>query len=1016
MRTLGSFPERAARLLPILLTLVLLLAADSPAQYFGRNKVRYDKFKYEILHTRHFDIYYYAEEQKAIPDAARMAERWYLRHARVFGDTLSQRQPLILYGSHPQFEQTNVIEGDLGQGTGGVTEEIRRRIVLPFAGSLQESDHVIGHELVHAYQYDLAGERRGSNSMGMRGFSKLPLWFVEGMAEYFSLGADDPNTAMWMRDAVAHKRLPSLSDLESPEFFPYRYGQALLAYIGGRWGDRTVANLLLAASDVGDVRAAIDSVLHERPDSLVADWHKATHQAFDSLASLTQPPDSLGPRLISKKQGGSLNVAPAISPDGKEIIFFSERGLFSINLYLADAVTGEIKRTVLHTELDTHFQGLEFISSAGAWSPDGTRFVFSAVDAGRPFLSIIDPHTGKVEQEKRFPTLGEIYSPTWSPDGQRIAFSALEGGFTNLFIYDLGTDEVTRLTNDSFADLQPSWSPDGKSIVFSTDRFTTRLSTLEYEGYDLALIDPDTHEIRKLAGPRGIRNFDPHWSSDGRSIYFVSDPDGVSNIYRMNLANGAVSRITNVYSGVSGITSLSPAISVAQRTNRLVYSVFDDGAYSIFGIDSAAVLAGTPSHISAFAQPASLLPPYRRIGNIVMRQLATPRMGLVTDTNFTRSDYSSSFSLEGISQPMAAVGVDRFGTYGGGGIALFWGDMLGNQSLATALQIQSGGGFTDIMGLVGYLNTASRLNWGGAVQQVPYNYGAYSEGYSTVNGQPAYVSQELIYREIVREADLLLSYPFSQVTRLDFSAGYRNIVFRTTQNTDAFSLNTGEVLINQSKDLPSQPAINLGALSLALVFDNSIFGATSPLLGQRWRLEVDPTIGTLKEVDALADYRAYIMPIRPITLAGRVLHYGRYGASADDPRLTPIFLGYPGLVRGYDVGSFSGPSPVFDELIGSKLLVANFELRFPLFGILGLGKGYYGWLPIETGGFYDIGVAWSNQIKPSFAGGVNKPVHSAGFMARMNLFGYLIGQVDYVRAFDHPNKKWQWEFNLEEGF
>jgi Tol biopolymer transport system component len=1005
------------RLSLLLLAVAALFTANVRAQYFGQNKVRYDHFKYEILHTRHFDIYYYAEEQKAIPDAARMAERWYLRHARVFGDTLSKRQPLILYGSHPQFEQTNVIEGELGQGTGGVTEESLRRIVLPFAASYQETDHVIGHELVHAYQYDLSGEREGRGSLGMRGFSQLPLWFVEGMAEYLSLGSNDANTAMWMRDAAANKKLPSLSDLENPDYFPYRYGQALLAYIGGRWGDRAIGHLLMAASARGNLRTAIDTVLHIKPDSLISAWHKATHEVYDSLASLTQSPDKFGPRLIATKQGGgSLNVAPALSPDGKEVVFFSERGLFSINLYLADAQTGEVKRTILHTELDPHFQGLEFISSAGAWSPDGKRFVFSAVDKGRPFLSVIDPHNGKVELEKRFPKLGEIYSPTWSPDGQRIAFSALVGGFTDLFVYDLKSDELTQLTDDPFCDLQPAWSPDGKSIVFVTDRFTTRMATLEYAGYELALMDPDTHFIRRLYGTRGSRNFNPQWSPDGKSIYFLSDPDGITNIYRMNVADESVERITNVYTGVSGITSLSPALSVALDTNRLVYSVFEKGGYSIYAIDSAAVLAGTPARIFDRAVPASLLPPFHRKADIVMRQLENPELGLVTDTTFTSTDYSPSLSLVGVTQPTAAVGIDRFGTYAGGGIALLWGDMLGNQNLATALQIQSGGGFTNVMGLVSYLNTASRVNWGAAVQQIPYMFGSYSAGYGDVSGEPSYISEQLLYRETIREADLLLSYPFSQTTRMDYSIGYQNISFKTTVNTQAFSLNTGQVVLDQSQDITDQPALNMGTASVALVYDNSIFGATSPVLGRRWRLEVDPMIGSLQQIDLLADYREYVLPVRPVTLAGRVLHYGRYGASADDPRITPLYLGYPGLVRGYDAGSFSADSPVFEELFGSKMLVANFEVRFPLFGIFGLGRGYYGWLPIETGGFFDAGVAWTNHTKPSFMGGINKPVKSAGFMARMNFFGYLIGEVDYVRSYDHPELKWQWVFNILEGF
>ena len=109
---------------------------------------------------------------------------------------LSGRQPLILYANHPQFRQTNAIPGGIGEGTGGVTEVFKRRIVLPFAGPIAETDHVLGHELVHAFQYDITGTNVSSGVAGALG---LPLWFIEGMAEYLSLGPVDPLTAMWDR-------------------------------------------------------------------------------------------------------------------------------------------------------------------------------------------------------------------------------------------------------------------------------------------------------------------------------------------------------------------------------------------------------------------------------------------------------------------------------------------------------------------------------------------------------------------------------------------------------------------------------------------------------------------------------------------------------------------------------------------------------------------------------------------------------------------------------------------------
>jgi hypothetical protein len=177
---------------------VLLLATPVSAQYFGRNKVQYKKLDFQVLKTEYFDIYYYPSAREGIDIAARMAERWRARLGRILGHELSGRQPLVLYASHPDFEQTNTIQGELGEGTGGVTESLRRRIILPLGGPLADTDHVLGHEIVHAYQYDMTTNPNAPP--GQNGASRLPLWFIEGMAEYLSIGPIDPNTAMWLRD------------------------------------------------------------------------------------------------------------------------------------------------------------------------------------------------------------------------------------------------------------------------------------------------------------------------------------------------------------------------------------------------------------------------------------------------------------------------------------------------------------------------------------------------------------------------------------------------------------------------------------------------------------------------------------------------------------------------------------------------------------------------------------------------------------------------------------------------
>ncbi|HEX6668212.1 MAG TPA: hypothetical protein VF061_01560, partial [Gemmatimonadales bacterium] len=357
----------------------LALPTSAPAQYFGRNQVQDESFDFEVLQTEHFDVHYYPRERGAAEAAARMAERWYRRLSTVLRHELTGRQPLILYATAPEFQQNNVV-GGIGEGTGGVTEALRRRIVMPIGGTLRDLDHVLGHELVHAFQYDITGSGSPNTYGALPGASALPLWFVEGMAEYLSLGADAPLTAMWMRGGL-EDTLPSYRDLLDPRFFPYRYGQALLAYVAGRWGDQIMGDLLRAAGRSRNIDLGIQAVLVMTPDQLVSEWHAATYAAYGGLRSVTQAADSAGVRIIAPDGGDDVgyNLAPSVSPDGERLMFLSDRDLFSIDLFLADARTGEVQRRITSTAIDAHLQSLQFIQSAGSWRADGRQFVFAGL-------------------------------------------------------------------------------------------------------------------------------------------------------------------------------------------------------------------------------------------------------------------------------------------------------------------------------------------------------------------------------------------------------------------------------------------------------------------------------------------------------------------------------------------------------------------------------------------------------------------------------------------------------------
>ena len=1016
--------SRVALVMIVCLLGIGLLPPRLTAQYFGQNKVRYESLDFKVLKTDHFDIHYYDEEAAVIRELGRMAERWYSRLSTVLDHQFLHRQPVVMYASHPAFRGTTVIPDFIGETTGGVTEGLRLRMVLPFAGPLQETDHVLGHEMVHAFQFDIT--RVGE----LPGAAALPLWFVEGMAEYLSVGPVDTSTSMWMRDAVRRNALPDIEHLDDSEYFPYRYGHAFWAYVAGRYGDQVVSRMLRIASESGSPSGAIRIVLKTDPEVLSEEWHDALRAAYEPVLRASTPLEEYGRLLIAaRKGGGAVNVAPAVSPDGSQVVFFSERDLFSIDLYLADAHTGRIEDKITESALDPHIDSLHFVNSAGAWSRDGKMFAFGSIHNGRPEISFYEPARRKVVRRIRVPKLGEIYSLTWSPDSQAIAFSGMTGGVTDIFLVDLKTEEVRQMTSDAFTDLHPSWSPDGAKIALSTDRFDSDLSTLAFGQYRLALLDPASGQIERGPGVDRGHQLNPQWSADGRTIYFISDRDGTPNIYRASLANGTMSQVTNLQTGVSGITELSPALSVATMAETIIFSAFLDGAYSLQRLDGPATLAGTPVTETAPAT-AGILPPVSGATGNVATMLRDPLRGLRSDQDFKTTKYSPSLSLDYIAPPSVSVGASNYGSLIAGGTTLGWSDLLGGHSLFTTLQTttstEGGNFFNNLAALLGYQNSEGRWTWGFSGGQIPLISGDFSQTLGVSGGNPVVEDESVTYWQINREILGYVAYPFNRAQRLELSGGYRHISFDAESRRQIYDLTTGQLIVDDVNDIDAGVPLNLGTAAMALVYDTSIFGGTSPVTGRRYRLEAGGNAGSLGFGTFLADFRQYFQIGRKVSLAGRLLHFGRYGGSSEDPRLQPLYVGYDSLIRGYDPGSFSasecgptlqqsGACPVFDQLLGSRMAVANAEVRVPIFGVLGLIPSP-GVPPVETALFYDAGVAWTTSDKANFLGGSRRPVTSYGSSLRINLLGFAIAQISLVHPNDRPERNWLWEFSFLPGF
>jgi Tol biopolymer transport system component len=1005
------------------------LAADLEAQYFGRNKVQYRTFQFRVLRTDHFDIYYYDEVAGISDIVARMAERWYTRLSGILRYELRERQPVILYASHPDFEQTNAIPEEIGEATGGVTEALKRRVVLPLAGPLGETDHVLGHELVHAFQFDITAQGPSDAGYEIPGALRLPLWFVEGMAEYLTLGPVDAHTAMWMRDAAIRNDLPPIRLLDNPRYFPYRYGHALWAYIAGEWGDRAIGRVLMAAGRSADPEQAFEAVLGISADELSRKWREAVAGEYLPIVHARETPAEIARPLLGERTDEMrLNIAPAISPDGGSFVFLSAKDLFSVNVYLAESRTGTVRRKLTETAMDPHLESIQLANSAGDWSADGRRFVFAAVSKGKAVLRVLDMGDGRVLDEIRVAEADEIFNPTWSPDGKSIAFTAMHAGVMDLLALDLRDRSVRSLTRDVFADLHPAWSPDGRTIAFVTDRFTSKVDDLLFGEYRIAFYDVASGAIEAAPTPDRGKQINPQWSPDGKNLYFVADPQGVPDLYRLELAGGQVFQVSNLRTGVSGLTRLSPAISMAGTAGSLAFCSFQDDGYDLYLMDSRELLAGKPVEVTPIAVNPAALPPLSRDPALVSQYLKNPPPGLARDASFKKEKYKARLSLDAVSQPTVTGGISSYGSYIGGGVSLFWSDMLGDHNLGTGIEVNTDGSsfVNNLAVLAGYENRKRRWNWGLSGGQIPLLAAELSQRVEVFEGRPALVQELTRYWQINRELAGTLSYPLSRAQRVVFSGGYQSVAFAAKRQTTVLSLDGSTILSDQQEKLPTAPAINLSSFGASLVYDQAIFGGTGPILGQRYRFEASRAGGDLSFLTALADYRRYVMPLRPLTLAGRLLHLGRYGPGAEDGRLSKFYLGYTSLVRGYSSASYdprgcaavfpyTGGCHAFDNLFGSRIAVVNAELRVPIVGPLGLVSDG-GFLPMEAALFYDAGVAWTQDEKPRLFGGSRQEVSSYGISVRMNLLGFLICQFSVVHPNDRPQEGWRVEFGFNSGF
>ncbi|HZS61923.1 MAG TPA: DPP IV N-terminal domain-containing protein, partial [Gemmatimonadaceae bacterium] len=905
-------------------------------------------------------------------------------------------------------------------------DAMRQRNTLFLLATMRESEHVVTHEMVHQFQYDFYNHGHAGWGLPLLIRNGMPAWFAEGMAEYLSIGRTHSATASIMRDAALADRLPTIRQMATrpDRYFPYRYGESVFEYIGRRWGDDVIGDIMADVPSVG-VDQAIARQLSMSEAELSDAWREAVREAYlPSVAERQRVRTFATPVLTEHRTGGrDVYYNPALSPDGKSIVFIATgsffRGEVFPDLWLGDAITGKRITRLVRTTTNPDFEELRIVYSQPSFSPDGRLLAFTAQHSGKDVLYVLDVARRSVRKRFALPVDG-VTGPTWSPDGSRIAFSGTKGGVTDLYVVDTSGTGFRALTHDILGDIQPQWSPDGRYIAFATERGPElSLAELHFPRLVIATYDLMNGVVEILPEQTGL-NTNPQWSPDGASIAYISDRTGTANVFLYDRASRTSRQITNVVGMVNGVTEWSPALSWARDADRLAFSYYENGHYEVWALEHPSSRPTTVAERDTMTLPAPAPPPG---STLTLAHIDSAGAVLPDTTRFKDFAYHPSFTADYIAEPTIGYGADAYGSGIFGGTAVFLSDLLGDQHLSFAGQLN--GNITDAIAFASYTNLSHRLQFALGVSEAPLFLLTGDVLAKKNSAGDSLTETQALTRQVYRTVFGQAQYPLNRFTRFELGARFNNI--------DQTTYFLGRTLV------PSQNAAsgyNLDSTRghggtnylqpyVGYVSDNTLIAFMGPISGRRYRLEFEPAIGVEHWTEYAIDYRRYVPIVFDyVTLAMRAMGDLSFGAGEN---FIPKYIGNPYFLRGYDRDNFytgGGCTPEagqaascnLNELFGSRVAVGNLELRFPLVRDIPVG-----FLPVVLPAldgliFADVGMAWSRgqtiylQRPRNYNEALQRyPLASYGAGLRLNLYNIAVLRWDYAIPLSiHGSGYWRW--------
>jgi hypothetical protein len=878
--------------------LLLIIPGNSYSQfhYFGRNKVQYEKFDWKVLRTPNFDIYYYNETDNIAEIGAAYAEEAYEELKVKFNHLVTKKIPLIFYNTSLHFQQTNTTPGHIPEGVGGFFEFIKGRVVIPFTGSMHDFRHVIRHELVHVFMVTKLYRILSDHRMSTNVFP--PLWFVEGLAEFYSTDID-AQAEMVMRDAVINNYFVGIADINQiyGSFLMYKEGQSFLEFVKEKYGEHKVIALLdnfwMYSHNFEKI---IEYTLDKKLSEIDSEWGFYLKQKYYPLLQSSKPPEVAGNKLTTR----GFNFSPSYYKSGEdEYIYYNGNMDGYSSLYRMKRIqNGEEAKPelLIRGERSQEYEAFHLFQSAIDISDDGL-LAFVTKSGASDVIHFYSVEKGKVVQSYQQSFLISISSPKFSFSGDKVVFNAVDQkGFSDVFILDIKTNNLTRLTNDYFDDRDPCFGADDKEIIFSSDR-TSGIYEQKYNLFSFNLESSRISYITYL----DANSYSPVVNKTGDRLLFTSDYDGVRNIWMINITDGmpgdSVMQITNL------ITSSFYPVFI--DNDEILFTAFEKFSFNIYNYNISEIYdsADMPVVKMEFDSTGTSWHPEKIYAAAEREQY----------------QYEREYTLDYAQSQVSTDPV--FGTRGGAIFSLS--DLFGDDNyfflLYNSADVQSD--FLKSFNVViQRLDLSERANYG---------YGVFH-----FSGRRYDIREsEEYFFERSYGGFFQMHFPLSKFQRIEAGVSLAN----SDKQIIAGFLERKAMLLSNT---------------LSYVHDNTLWGPSGPLDGIRGigllGFTSDIRYSNVNYFTLIADYRHYFRLSLRSSLALRGAFFYNEGKEA-----RRYFMGGSWDLRGWNRWSIRGEKMWLSSMEYRFPLIDMVHLRFPFVNL--------GFFNIRGAAFFDAGSAWDNE-------------------------------------------------------